>query len=107
MKKAITKTKAKSKIKSKSKTKSKPKSKELSMVTVSKNDILPDNDQWQNRFEIKSESSNRIYVIAQNKAKKHWGCSCPAWRIRRKCKHLEALKLPAFEKPLEVKMIKK
>ncbi len=93
------------------KIKAKPKkvksNKELSIVTVNKNDILPDNDQWKNRFEIKSESSNRIYVIAQNKTKKHWGCSCPAWRIHRKCKHLAALNLPPFEKPLEVKMIKK
>jgi len=98
----------KSSVKSKSKPKSKPtpKSKGI-IVAVNKNSILPDNDQWKNRFEIKSESSNRIYVIAQNKSKKHWGCSCPSWRIRRTCKHLTALNLPAFEKPMEVKMIKK
>ena len=88
----------------KAKSKSKPKSKELAIVTVNKNDVLPDNDLWKNRFEIKSESSNRIYVIAQNKSKKHWGCSCPAWRIRRTCKHLATLNLPAFEKPMEVKV---
>lgn len=91
----------------KTKSKSKSKSKELAIVTVNKNDVLPDNDLWKNRFEIKSESSNRIYVIAQNKSKKHWGCSCPSWRIRRTCKHLATLNLPAFEKPMEVKMIKK
>ena len=28
---------------------------------------LPDNDQWTNRFEIRSETSDRIYIIAQNK----------------------------------------
>jgi hypothetical protein len=94
MKKAIKKTK-------------KTTSKEVAVVTVNKNDILPDNDQWKNRFEIKSETSDRIYVIAQNKSKKHWGCSCPSYRIRRTCKHLLALNLPAFEKPMEVKMIKK
>lgn len=82
-------------------------SKELSVISVKKSDILPDNDQWKNRFEIKSESSDRLYVIAQNKSKKHWGCSCPSWRIRRTCKHLTALNLPAFEKPMEVKVIKK
>ncbi len=82
-------------------------SKEVAVITVNKNAILPDNEQWKNRFEIKSESSDRIYVIAQNKSKKHWGCSCPSWRVRRSCKHLATLNLPAFEKPLEVKMIKK
>ncbi len=85
--------------------KSKPKAKNLPVISVNKNDILPDNDQWKNRFEIKSETSDRIYIIAQNKKKKHWGCSCPSYRIRRVCKHLTTLNLPAFEKPFEVKMI--
>ncbi len=83
------------------------KSKAVTVITVSKSDILPDNDQWKNRFEIKSETSNRIYVIAQNKKKNHWGCSCPSWRVRRSCKHLLALNLPVLEKPMEVKLIKK
>lgn len=97
----------KKKSKAKNKPKTKSKTKEVALVTVNKKDILPDNAQWTNRFEIKSESSNRLYVIAQHKAKKHWGCSCPSWRIRRTCKHLNALNLPAFEKPMEVKMIKR
>lgn len=49
---------------------------------------LPDNDQWTNRFEIKSESSNRIYIVAQNKSTGKWGCSCPGYLSKRKCKHL-------------------
>jgi hypothetical protein len=49
---------------------------------------LPDNDQWQNRFEIHSESSSRIYVVSQNKKTQKWGCSCPGWIRHRKCKHL-------------------
>lgn len=60
---------------------------------------LPDNDQWQNRFEIKSESSRRIYIIAQNKNKKHFGCSCPGYKRYRKCKHLESIGLPTNEQP--------
>ena len=60
---------------------------------------LPDNKQWTNRFEIKSESSDRVYTVAQNKAKGHWGCSCPSWRTRRTCKHLKALGLPELEGP--------
>lgn len=65
-------------------------------------DRLPDSDQWVNRFEIKSESSDRVYVVSQNRAKRHWGCSCPGWRTRRTCKHLAAMALPAHERPYEV-----
>lgn len=54
---------------------------------------LPDNDQWTNRFEIESESSDRIYIVSQNKKTYEWGCSCPGWRTRRKCKHLAVLNL--------------
>ena len=54
---------------------------------------LPDNDQWMNRFEIESSSSDRIYIVSQNKKSGIWGCSCPAWRTRRRCKHLDSLGL--------------
>lgn len=69
---------------------------------VPKSDRLPDSDQWVNRFEIRSESSDRVYVVAQNKTKRHWACSCPAWRTRRACKHLRSMALPEHEKPHEV-----
>lgn len=49
---------------------------------------LPDNDQWTSRFQIRSESSNRIYVVAKNKKSGKFGCSCPAYCSRRYCKHL-------------------
>jgi hypothetical protein len=49
---------------------------------------LPDNAQWMNRFEIRSSSSNRVYIVAQNKASEKFGCSCPSFRVRRRCKHL-------------------
>lgn len=65
---------------------------------------LPDNGQWENRFEIKSATSNRIYIIAQNKKKRHWACSCPGWRTRRCCKHLAAVGLPGNETPHEVRI---
>lgn len=71
-------------------------------LTVREEDKLPDNDQWTNRFYIKSETSNRVYVVAQNKKKRHWACSCPAWRRYRHCKHLASLLLPASEKPHEI-----
>lgn len=76
----------------------------LPVLYVKQKDILPDNVQWINRFEIKSESSGRIYIIAQHKTNKHWGCSCPGWKRHRCCKHLETLQLPNYAKPHEVKM---
>jgi hypothetical protein len=66
--------------------------------------LLPDNKQWTNRFYIKSESSGRLYTIAQNKKWRYWGCNCPGWIGHRKCKHLEALGLPAKEQPYEAKL---
>ena len=65
---------------------------------------LPDLKGWTNRFEIQSETSNRVYVIAQNIEKRHWGCSCPSYRTRRYCKHLQVLSLPAHERPYEVQL---
>jgi hypothetical protein len=63
---------------------------------------LPNNAQWENRFEIRSESSGRVYIIAQNKSKRHFACSCPGWKRFRHCKHLDTLGLPGYEKPYEV-----
>lgn len=50
--------------------------------------LLPDNERWTNRFQVKSRTSNREYVIAQQRADGVWGCSCPGWTHHRKCKHL-------------------
>ena len=69
----------------------------LPVLRVPQSMMLPDSDQWENRFEIHSETSNRVYVIAQNKKWRHWGCSCPAYRTRRRCKHLEEIGLPTNE----------
>lgn len=77
----------------------------LPTIRVSKEIRLPDVELWQHRFQVESESSNRLYVIAQHKNKKHWGCSCPGWKRYRHCKHLEALGIPGNEKPFEVNLI--
>ena len=68
--------------------------------------LMPDNAQWTNRFMIRSESSNKLYTIAQNKNRRYWGCNCPGWISRRKCKHLTALGLPGGEQPYEAKLNK-
>ena len=55
-------------------------------------------------FIPRGTTSNRLYIIAQNKDKRHWGCSCPGYKIHRRCKHLAALQLPAGERPYEVQI---
>lgn len=54
-------------------------------------EVLPDNAQWMNRFEIRSETSSRVYTVAQRKSDRSWGCSCPGWKSRRNCKHLTSM----------------
>lgn len=63
---------------------------------------LADNDQYTNRFEIRSQTSNRKYIIAQHKTSRWWACSCPGWIRFRKCKHLEACGLPSHQTPMEL-----
>jgi hypothetical protein len=59
---------------------------------------LADNALWECRFEIKSSSSNRVYIIARNKQSKKWGCSCPGFLSNRKCKHLlDGCEIPMSE----------
>ena len=70
-------------------------------VYIDQSVALPDNDLYQHRFEIESESSNRIYIVSQHKVKRHWCCSCPGWKRYRKCKHLRELGLPAYEEAHE------
>ncbi len=65
---------------------------------------LPDNDRYTNRFEIHSESSDRVYIVAQDKKKKFWACSCMGWIRYRKCKHLDAMGLPNHQIPYEPKI---
>lgn len=51
--------------------------------------LLPDNDQWMNRFKVKSTSSSAFYTIAQRRSDKVWGCSCVGWRHHRRCRHVD------------------
>ncbi|HEY1377730.1 MAG TPA: hypothetical protein VGF55_13105, partial [Gemmataceae bacterium] len=58
---------------------------------------------WVNRIEIRSETSDRVYVVSQHAEKRYWACSCPGWRSHRKCKHMATLGLPSHEQPFDMK----
>ncbi len=69
--------------------------------------LLPDNAQWTNRMEIRSESSSRLYIVAQKKSDGSFGCSCFGWIRYRHCKHIDTIKpvllAASAEKPAEIK----
>jgi hypothetical protein len=50
--------------------------------------LMPDNQQWMNRFTVKSTSSSSVYTVAQRRSDGVWGCSCRGWTHYRHCKHL-------------------
>lgn len=55
---------------------------------------------WTNSIHIRSESSDRLYKVAQRTTDGSWACSCLGWitsakRGQRTCKHLQAM-LPAL-----------
>jgi hypothetical protein len=54
--------------------------------------VLPDNDKYKNRVQIKSESSDRLYIVSQTKATNLLQCSCFGYIRHRHCKHLDALR---------------
>ena len=54
--------------------------------------VLDDNKTYKNRFEISSETSDNVYVIAQTKKSGIWTCECLGFRRHRHCKHLESIK---------------
>ncbi len=60
--------------------------------------LLPDNDLWQYRLEIRSQTSSRLYVVAQRKSDLTWGCSCFGYKRWRHCKHLTAM-VPLLQAP--------
>jgi len=65
----------------------------------------PEDDKvWENKFYVKSENSDNLYVVSQHIKKRHWGCGCAGYRIHRKCKHLKAIGLPCHEVPYEAKL---
>ncbi len=44
-------------------------------------------------MEIRSETSDNLYIVAQNRKTGEWGCNCMGWKrarpgMPRSCKHL-------------------
>ncbi len=72
--------------------------------TPSDSKVLPDNAAYTNRFEIKSQTSGSVYIIAQSKKGRWWSCECPGWRRHRHCKHMKAVGLPSGQVPFEARL---
>jgi hypothetical protein len=78
-----------------------PNDKLVLRVFIPEDRRLPDNAQYIHRFQIKSESSERLYTIAQSRSGGWWSCGCPGWIRHKNCKHLRALGLPGQHQPFE------
>lgn len=57
--------------------------------------LLPDNQNYTNRFQIPNSDGSKLYTIAQTKKSGLWMCECLGFRRHRHCKHLNAI-LPAL-----------
>lgn len=68
-------------------------------VTIAEDRRLPDTNTHVNRFQVKSESSNRLYTIAQSRSGLWWSCGCPGWIRHKTCKHLTSMGLPGQHQP--------
>lgn len=55
-------------------------------------DFLPDDKVWKNKFRVRSQSSDSLYVISQRKTDGEWKCSCFGNRRYGKCKHVETIR---------------
>lgn len=55
-------------------------------------EVLPDSDRYKCRFKVRSESSNKKYLIAFDTAPGagYWKCSCRGGIRHGQCKHLDS-----------------
>jgi len=61
-------------------------------TTPSAIEVLPDSDRYKCRFTVRSESSNKLYMVSYDSAAGagYWTCSCFGNRRFGQCKHLTA-----------------
>lgn len=71
-------------------------------------ETLPDSDRYKCRFAVRSESSNRKYLISFDAAPGagYWKCSCPGCISHGQCKHLDAAGLKGRKYGKDRKTIK-
>ena len=64
----------------------------LELIPKTAIETFPDTDRYKARFNIKSESSNKIYRISYDAAPNagYWTCSCMGNIRYGQCKHLSA-----------------
>lgn len=74
-------------------------------VYVPGGEHLPDNRDYTNRFEIRSATSDRLYIVAQNKKTGMFSCSCPGWKTHRTCKHLHTIQQVGRQAAIEVRTL--
>lgn len=79
----------------------KSKKSDLALILQEFNEVtfLPDTESHRFRMEVPSSSSDRMYVVSQNKRGVHagrWECGCRGWITHRNCKHLKEM-LPALQ----------
>jgi len=56
---------------------------------------LPDTKTHIHRMKIRSETSDREYIVSKRNTNiKRVECSCPGWIFRRNCKHVRAIAPP-------------
>jgi hypothetical protein len=76
-------------------------------IHIAAENRLPDEGNWINRFRVKSSSSSSIYIVAQDRVGRWWGCGCRGWINRpevRNCRHLKDLGIPGGKKPIEIRI---
>lgn len=61
-----------------------------SLVPSNAIEVLPDSDRYKCRFKVRSESSNRLYLMSYDTAGSYWTCSCRGNIRHGQCKHLTA-----------------
>lgn len=72
-------------------------------------DLLPDTDRFKCRFQIGSETSDRVYRISFDAAPGacYWVCSCPGNIRHGNCKHLRAMGLPGRKQGKSLEWVRK
>jgi hypothetical protein len=71
--------------------------------------VYPDKDRYKCIFEIRSESSDRVYRISFDAAPGacYWVCSCPGNIRHGSCKHLESMGLSGRKNGRDVATMRK